>query len=672
MRSIAILTASRQKKVGQTIRENIYTVFGDLVRINNYYFSDLREGSIIEESVVIVMVEEQLILAKQYVRDHKKILIIGRTIKATEAYKILQIPKGTNVLVVNEDREITLQTVVLLNQIGVNQLNLIPYNITENQDMTIKIAITPGERAIVPEYIENIIDVGNRCMDAYTIIRIIEILKMDNSLISTSVMNYFNEIVDINIGLKNQYIDLHIKNEQFNKAMQNSNEGIIITDREYNISYYNNKFAEMLDIGVDNINMRLESLVDEETYRFLLKKNLNQELLNLKNEYTLVTKSHLVYFGEVGGYCYNFHTITYIKQLQQSVGIQLRKSGLIAKYSFIDIKYKSKIMAKCIEISQRVATNYYTILITGESGTGKELLAQSIHNYSDRCNNPFVAINCAALPESLLESELFGYERGAFTGARKNGKLGVFELAQDGTLFLDEIGDMPLSLQTRLLRVIQEKQIMRIGSERVIDLNVRIIAATNKDLKKLINDGNFRDDLYYRISTIPIKVPPLRDRKEDILELFKYFIGEKYTFISNHDKDRILAYSWPGNIRELKNMADYFMIMNELNEEILRYESFSESFNNPFNIEKLYKYTNEIELTRLLDTIYDYSLSQNGIGRVKLLKVLSEIDVIIKESRLKNIISTLTNEKFLKTYIGRQGSKITTRGIELLNCLKDK
>lgn len=673
MKSIAVLTeSSRRCAFGETIRENIIEVFGNIVTINNYYFSELNEGDIIEEDVILVMVEEQLILARKYTIDPKKILVIRRTIKTTNVYKLLQIPKGTNVLVVNEDRESTLQTVELLYQIGVKQLNLIPYNNTENQNKTIKIAVTPGQQAYVPDYIENVIDVGIRCMDADTIITIIEKLKIDNSLVSKNVINYFNKIVDMSTGLKSQYVDFYIQNEQFNKVMVNSNEGILITDKDYTISYYNKKLIEMLDIRTNSINRNLQDIIDDVGYRFLIKENLNQELLNLKKDYTLVTKSPLVYFGEVGGYCYNFHTATYIKQLQQNMSIQLRKSGLIARYSFADIRYKSKIMGKCIEISKKVSKNNSTILITGESGTGKELIAQSIHNYSDRCNNPFVPINCAALPESLLESELFGYESGAYTGANKNGKVGVFELANDGTLFLDEIGDIPLNLQTKLLRVIQEKQIMRLGSERIQNVNVRIIAATNKNLKNLLNEGKFRDDLYYRISTIPIRIPPLRERKEDILELFKYFIGEKYAILSDHDKQIIFEHSWPGNVRELKNMADYFMIMNELNGEILYSEGHSDSLNKLFNIEKLYRYTNEEELTNILTSIYDYSLSQNGIGRIKLIKTLSENDIIIKESRLKNIISILKEEKFLKSYIGRQGSKITVRGIELLNWLQNK
>ncbi|MEC3794299.1 sigma 54-interacting transcriptional regulator, partial [Clostridioides difficile] len=167
-----------------------------------------------------------------------------------------------------------------------------------------------------------------------------------------------------------------------------------------------------------------------------------------------------------------------------------------------------------------------TVLITGESGTGKELFARAIHNHSNRVDNPFIAVNCAAIPDNLLESELFGYEEGAFTGAKKGGKLGMFEVAHKGSIFLDEIGDMSLHLQSKLLRVLQEKELNKIGSKSNVSIDVRIIAATNKDLEKMVQNGTFREDLYYRLNVIPIKLPSLRERKEDIPLIIKHMVKE--------------------------------------------------------------------------------------------------------------------------------------------------
>lgn len=221
-----------------------------------------------------------------------------------------------------------------------------------------------------------------------------------------------------------------------------------------------------------------------------------------------------------------------------------------------------------MDLVNRVAKSNATVLILGESGTGKELVANAIHYNSDRKNKPFVKVNCGALPENLLESELFGHEKGAFTGAISR-KIGRFERAHGGSIFLDEIGEMSFSTQVKLLRVLQEKQIERVGSTEVIDVDVRIIAATNKDLKRLVEEGRFREDLYYRLNVIPIKIPPLRERKQDIPLLVKYFLqkysletGRRGMTISDSALDKLKAYSWPGNIRELQNVIERAVILS--------------------------------------------------------------------------------------------------------------
>jgi transcriptional regulator with PAS, ATPase and Fis domain len=214
----------------------------------------------------------------------------------------------------------------------------------------------------------------------------------------------------------------------------------------------------------------------------------------------------------------------------------------------------------------KIASSNSSVIIMGETGTGKENFARAIHSCGSRANEPFVAINCAAIPENLLESELFGYEEGSFTGAIKGGKIGKFQLANKGTLFLDEIGDMPLSLQVKLLRVLNDKKLERIGSNKQIDIDVRIIAATNKDLEEMVEQNKFRQDLYYRLNVIPFYIPPLRDRKEDVVLLAKYFINnyntklsKKIAGISQKLQNVLLNYNWPGNVRELENCIEYMM-----------------------------------------------------------------------------------------------------------------
>lgn len=227
---------------------------------------------------------------------------------------------------------------------------------------------------------------------------------------------------------------------------------------------------------------------------------------------------------------------------------------------------EDEISKKSAETAMRVARHTTTILLTGESGTGKEVYANFIYQNSRRVGKPFIKVNCAAIPANLLESEMFGYEKGAFTGAEKGGKIGLFEMANHGTIFLDEIGEMPIHLQSKLLRVIQEKEIMRIGGEKTIPLDIRLIVATNRDLKKEVEEGRFREDLYYRLNIMPIELPPLRGRKKDIKALCRYFVdhfNKEYKLRKSIDAnaiDEFINYDWPGNIRELENIIERLMI----------------------------------------------------------------------------------------------------------------
>lgn len=239
------------------------------------------------------------------------------------------------------------------------------------------------------------------------------------------------------------------------------------------------------------------------------------------------------------------------------------------KYDFKNIIGKSPQILKVIDECQRISNNNSNILITGESGTGKEFFARAIHNNSFRKNAPFIPVNCGAIPKELIESELFGYEAGAFTGANKNGYIGKFELAEGGTIFLDEIGEMPLSMQVTLLRVLQDKCITKIGSKKCTKIDVRIIAATNKDLKKAISENLFRKDLYYRLNAFSIHIPPLKDRIGDIPLFLDYLLKEKsiefnkpIPIIPNTLFQKIILYCWPGNIRELENFVENFVALD--------------------------------------------------------------------------------------------------------------
>ncbi|MHC1684310.1 MAG: sigma 54-interacting transcriptional regulator [Clostridiaceae bacterium] len=338
-------------------------------------------------------------------------------------------------------------------------------------------------------------------------------------------------------------------------------EAIVILDKNYNLSHLNKKAGDILNSGDDyNLKMNIEP-----TGNYFLEEQEYKVLFNNK-EYFLVGKLNDIELEEKYKYIFIFNESKTVKN-------KINKLTNINDDVIFDniLGTSSKIMSIKKKIL-KIAKSTSTVLITGESGSGKEMFARAIHKASDRSNGPFVAINCGAIPENLLESEMFGYVKGAFTGADPKGKVGKFEIADGGTIFLDEIGDMPFYMQVKLLRVIQEREIIRVGSNDSIKVDIRIIAATNKNLEELIEEGKFREDLYYRLSVIPIELPSLRERIEDI-KVLTYNFANKYSKMFSKDFIGIdgeiwsymLKYSWPGNIRELQNTVEFMINMMDSN-----------------------------------------------------------------------------------------------------------
>ncbi|MDR3191801.1 MAG: sigma 54-interacting transcriptional regulator [Treponema sp.] len=279
-------------------------------------------------------------------------------------------------------------------------------------------------------------------------------------------------------------------------------------------------------------------------------------------------------------------SVNRIQKDESLIRKKIHSKGLRAKYTFDDIIGGSDIFQKVLNQAYRFSQVECPILITGESGTGKELLAQSIHNAGPRRDGPFVAINCAALPENLLESELFGYSEGAFTGALKGGKPGLFELAHGGSIFLDEISEIPVSFQSKLLRVLQENEVRRIGDDKVLSIDIRVITATNRCLRDMTRRGSFRQDLLYRLDVLSISIPPLRERPEDIILLFSHYVTEfsrKYNkdaaFISGGAERLLEQYAWEGNVRELRNIAERICLLN--NQRVISADAIREALPRP-------------------------------------------------------------------------------------------
>jgi transcriptional regulator with PAS, ATPase and Fis domain len=324
-------------------------------------------------------------------------------------------------------------------------------------------------------------------------------------------------------------------------------------------------------------------------------------------------------------------------------------------------------------------------LITGESGTGKEMFAQSIHNHSNRVQNPFIAVNFAALPDNLIESELFGYEEGAFTGAKKSGKKGLFELAHTGTIFLDEIGHASQSLQTRLLRVLEEREIMRLGDTKVIPVDIRVIVATNRNLYDMVDREQFLADLYYRINVFQIYLPPLRNRKDSLPHLVSLLM-KKYGYNKTFSEEAmcdIVSYDWKGNIRELKNMIEYSVQISKSDiiqpEEIphdikLRRKKHDDDFTNKYQDLRLkLKTTFDLEHIRLiLELLSENKAGLRKFGRHNILTILNEKGIKCSERYLRTIFKYLEHYNLIVTGRTKQGTLLSSAGRNLLDYLVGK
>jgi transcriptional regulator with PAS, ATPase and Fis domain len=404
----------------------------------------------------------------------------------------------------------------------------------------------------------------------------------------------------------------------------------------------------------------------------LIDSGVENQLIEIEGKkmvtFTAKTIEKGLYSGKT--YILLFKDLTEIISLERTLRKQLEKRGHIAKYTFSTIYGNSTEIKECIKKAKIIAGIDRTALIVGESGTGKELFAQSIHNESSRRNFPFVGINCAALPNTLLESELFGYEDGTFTGGKKGGKQGLFETANNGTIFLDEIGDMPLETQAKLLRVIEEKEIMRLGSNEIISVNVRIIAATNKNLKSLINNGKFRLDLYYRLNTLILVIPPLRKRKDDLIYLINEFLSSSmkkpYT-ISDDVYDFLINFQWEGNVRELKNCIDYIVNMTDGNitmKDLPEY-MFDDIYENKYDNDSIIDQLSRLDQEILLDMME--MIDREGGGRRSLYRYLKSNYANISEYKVRNLIELLSKFNLIEIKKGSSGIALTKEGKKLLS-----
>lgn len=464
------------------------------------------------------------------------------------------------------------------------------------------------------------------------------------------VGNLIFELIKTRIKYRQLKHEWKVKDEYNNAIIRSLSDGFLVLNKQERVTHINDKAVKILNTSRENIlNEKLQNFVKSELQVLEVlrtgKSIRNKELIvKLNNgEKIHVLKNAVPVRDEQNEVIAVIDHFKKIKKVRQFVSDMV---GSNATFTFEDIIHDHSSMTKIIKFAKKVAKTSPTILIQGESGTGKELFAHAIHNYSYRQNNPFVIVDCASLPRELVESELFGYVEGAFTGAKRGGRPGKFELANGGTIFLDEIGEMPLELQSKLLRVLQNRMITRIGGSESIDIDVKVIAATNRDLEQEVNNDNFREDLFYRLNVVRLTIPPLKKRWQDIPVLIKEILNKvKRKFdlenveITEEVQKLFCEYSWPGNVRELENVL--FSSINRCDNGIIDKKSLPDKIKNVNTVERIIKpepCTNKMEENK--ETIEYESLKEMEYKYI--MKVLKAHNGNKKETAEKLDISRST------------------------------
>lgn len=675
LKRLGIVTSSAD--VGNEYKRQLLGIFDQRIEVETYSFDmNMRESIGNIDALLISTYSQYEVLKKHIERDVE--VVISRLTLSKEGYNLF---KRSNYekksALVNLNFEMCIETIATLYQLGFDEYELIPVYPNMESMPELNYAITTGEISHVPDHIEHVLDLGHRVIDKNTIVDLAIALNLEDVLTEKRVLAYFNTLASHNKGYEYFISQSKVSKNQFNTLLSIMDKGVLSFDNLGVIETYNQQAKELLGLQDELAGMHLNEVLPKHIFEGYMNKKTQQlnKLVTVNDHNVTVSIFPIAdIYTEGGGTAINgsyaiLENFEDREDTQNKLRLQLSNKGHVAKYSINDIIGKSTAVKQVKELVARMGNSQSAVLITGESGTGKELIAQAIHNASPIREKQFVAINCAALSANLLESELFGYEAGAFTGASKNGKAGIFELAHNGTLFLDEIGEMPLELQVRLLRVIQEQEVMRVGGNKIIKVNVRIVAATNRDLHSQVKQGLFRKDLFYRLNVLPINVPPLRERQDDIMLLMDYFkslSGFEYN-ISDDVTNFLSAYNWDGNIRELRNYVEYFdnvgtdmITMNHL-----PYYMKEQMKEDHATSHETFSGLNEKE-SYVLRRFYDAFKEKRKMGRRSLSAAAYDDNEFLSEYDIRSILATLKELHYIHVGVGRGGSTITKAGIQLV------
>jgi transcriptional regulator with PAS, ATPase and Fis domain len=666
-RGVGLTTVSYNAKACRDVYLQLSAIIADKVKIRSVDYSDLTPDEKVADDLVLITTPVIKHLVVPFIQDGCKYVIAKRTINPQRMRALFDIPAGADVLVVNVLYESAVDVVQELSTIGITHANFHPYDPQRPLTGRYAIAVTPGEPHLVPEGIEQVIDIGDRLISIATISQVLYHLTgewADDDLINS---RYIQNYVKLSMSLAEQSRYNEMLHRQMEMVITNFEDGVLLTDKNNVITYHNLKASELL--GKDKLfGKPLEQVIafDGED------GNEDNAFVSVDSRSLHVTRKSVDLPTDKKTVMLIIKDLTNIRDIDEQFRKQKKYSGYTARYTFADIMHGSGgVVQALIKRAKALAETDSTVLMVGESGTGKELFAQSIHNASARKGRPFVALNCAALSETLLESELFGYEEGAFTGARKGGKRGLLEMAHTGTVFLDEVGDAPLSIQKKLLRVLQEKEIMRVAGDKVIPIDVRVIAATNRNLAELVAARQFREDLFYRLNVFPLPIPSLRERKEDIGALLDFFL-HKYAKLHRRGVPRLDApikelldnYGWPGNVRQLENIAEYIVTVSPLSSDlftdILQLLSLGAPREKGAPPPEEQTPERRAQIRAILEVLAA-KRSDERLGRAAIRRRLMERGVGLTEQQVKTRLAALKEQQLVESVTGK-GTTIAAAG----------